>query len=126
MTALKKVLDIAGAEFDYDKWNVAMSLFFDIADVLDASDIEGDVTPEVFARWQYHRAPFRAVPSLETIASRAEDFIEGEWADDYSYATVALASALLIGEITQQDLVYVGDVLSRYTSLLGKAGLSYC
>ncbi|BBC53801.1 hypothetical protein [Mycobacterium phage PP] len=119
------IADIAGADDWYDLYGTALNLHFDIAEVLDASDVEGDVTPGPFARWQYRRPPL-TVPDLETIAARAEDFSEGEWADDYGYATVALASALLAGEITQADLVYVGDVLSRYLTLLEANGERCC
>jgi hypothetical protein len=88
------------------------------------TDIEGDVTPQPFARWQYQRAPF-AVPSVETVAARADDFSEGEWADDYTYGQVSLASAYVSGDITQSDLIYAGDVLSRYTDLLRQFGKDY-
>jgi hypothetical protein len=101
-----------------------MGMFFDVASVLDMSDIEGDVSPEPFARWQYQRAPF-TVPAIETVAARADDYNEGEWADDYTYGQVALAIAYQDGEITQADLIYAGDVLSRYTDILRRNGKDY-
>jgi hypothetical protein len=124
-TALARIIDITDADdWQYDRWGTAVSLHFDIASVLDMSDIEGDVSPEPFARWQYRRAPF-TVPDIETVTARADDFHEGEWSDDYSYAQVALAVAYRDGDITQADLIYAGDVLSRYTALLDRAGVSY-
>lgn len=112
-------------DWEYDPFGTAMALHFAIAEVLDASDVEGDVTPEPFDRWQYRRAPARTVPALEVIAARAEDFHEGEWSDDYSYATVALAAALVAGEVSQDDLIYAGDVLSRYVAVLERSGKTY-
>jgi cbb3-type cytochrome oxidase subunit 1 len=120
-----RIAEIAGVDDWYDKWGTAMNLFFDIAEVLDMTDIEGDVTPGPFAQWGYRRSPVVAVPSIETVAARAEDFAEGEWADDCSYTVVALAVAYRDEVITQADLVYAGNVLERYTTLLQSAGVSY-
>lgn len=120
-----RIADIAGADdWEHDPYGTATILHFDIAAVLDASDVEGDITPAPFARWGYRRAPF-TVPALETIAARADDFAEGEYSGDYTFGTVALAVALRDDEISQDDLVYVGDVLSRYARLLDRAGRSY-
>ena len=119
-----RIAEIAGADDWYDKWGTAMNLFFDIAEVLDMTDIEGDVTPEPFAQWQYRRSPV-TVPAIETVAARAEYFSEGEWANDYSYSVVSLAVAYRDGDISQADLVYAGNVLERYTALLELAGVSY-
>jgi hypothetical protein len=80
-----------------------MNLHFDIAEVLDMTDIA----------------------SIETVAARAEDFAEGEWSDDYSYSLVALAAAYRDEVVSQADLIYAGNVLSRYTSLLKLAGVDY-
>ena len=124
-TRFSTIADIAGAEdWDYDPWGTATGLHFDIAAVLDMSDVEGDVSPEPFARWQYRRAAI-AVPAIETVAARADRFSEDEGADDYSYGTVELAFAYQNGDITQADLIYAGDVLSRYSRLLERAGRSY-
>ena len=120
-----RIAEIAGVDDWYDRWGAAMNLFFDIAEVLDMTDIEGDVTPGPFAQWQYRRSPVVTVPAIETVAARAEDFAEGEWADDYSYSQVALAAAYRDGEIDQSDLIYAGNVLERYTALLELAGKSY-
>jgi len=120
-----RIAEIAGADDWYDKWGTAINLFFDMAEVLDMTDIEGDVTPGPLAQWQYRRSPVVAVPSIETVAARAEDFAEGEWADDYSYSVVALAVAYQDEVIFQADLVYAGNVLERYTALLELAGVSY-
>lgn len=119
-----RVRDIAGADDDSDRWGWAMNLFFDVASVLDMSDIECDVTLQPFDRWQYQRAQV-AVPDIETVAARADDFTEGEYADDYTYGEVALAVAVRDGDLTQADLIYAGDVLDRYTSLLRLAGMDY-
>ena len=121
----KLIADHAGADDWYDAYGTGMMLAFDICTVLDAADIEGDVTPALFDRWQYRRGASVTVPSLETIAARAEDFIEGEWADDFTYGEVGLASALVSGDITVADLIYVGEVMHRYTSLLASAGRDY-
>lgn len=121
-----RVADIAGADdWQHDPRGTAIVLHFDIAEVLDAADIEGDVTPKPFARWQYRRSPIVSVPSIDTLAERAEHFCEGEWADDYSYGVIALAVAYRDGDITNADLIYAGDVLSRYTAWLDRHGRSY-
>ena len=121
----ERIADIAGADdWQYSPWGTSMGLFFDVASVLDMSDVEGDVTPKPFARWQYQRAPF-AIPAIETVAARGDDFNEGELADDFTYAQVALAMAYRDEEITQADLIYAGDVLDRYTKLLRRAGRGY-
>lgn len=117
---LASVVEIDG----FDLWGSTMEMFFAVASVLDMTDIEGNVSPEPFARWQYGRAPF-TIPAVETVAARADDFSEGEFADDYSHAQVMLASAYVNGEVTQSDLVYAGDVLSRYTDLLRRNGRDY-
>jgi len=62
---------------------------------------------------------------IDTVAARADDFAEGEWADDYSYGQVALAVAVRDGDIATGDLIYAGDVLSRYAALLRLAGKDY-
>ena len=122
---INQLADIAGADdFAFDPWGTAMGLLFDVAQVLDMSDIEGDVTPGTFARWQYRRAPF-TVPDIDTVADRAGDCSEGEYADDYSFGVIALAVAYRNGEITQADLIRAGDVLDRYTALLRLAGRDY-
>lgn len=120
-----RIADIAGADdWEHDPWGTSMGLFFDVASVLDMSDIEGDVTPGPFARWQYGRGA-STVPSIETVAARGDDFNEGEFADDYSYAQISLAMAVRDGELTQTDLIYAGDVLDRYTALVRRAGQDY-
>lgn len=111
----KRIADIAGADDWYDAWGTAMSLHFDIAAVLDASDIDGSVTPWPFARWEYQRPPF-TVPSIESMISGA---------DLYSYGEVELAKAYFNGEITQADLIHAGDVLERYERTLRAAGKDY-
>lgn len=122
---LRRVIDIAGADdWEYDPWGTAMGLMFDVASVLDMSDVEGDVTPQPFARWNYRRAPF-TVPAIDTVAARADDYNEGEWVDDYTYGEISLAAAFRDGHITQTDLIYAGDVLNRYTALLRLAGEDY-
>ena len=124
---LENVLDIAGADDWYDPWGTAMALHFDIAAVLDMAQayVREDITTKPFARWQYHRAAARSVPALEDVAARADDFAEGEWADDYTYGTVMLAAALYAEQISAADLIYAGDVLAKYTHLLELAGKSY-
>ena len=121
-----RIADIAGAEdWDHAPLETSLGLFFDIASVLDMSDIEGDVTPEPFARWQYRRTPF-TVPSIETVADRyISEFSEGEWSDDYTYGQIELAYALHNEQITQADLIYAGDVLNRYLELLKLADRDY-
>lgn len=123
-TRFDLVANIAGADDWYSPGETARSLFFDIASVLDMSDVEGNVTPQPFAQWGYHRAPF-TVPSIETVAARGDNFNEGEWTDDYSYAQVNLAMAIRDGSLTQSDLIYAGNVLDHYTNLLRLAGRDY-
>jgi len=121
----ERIQEIAEPDWsEYDLWGKAMGMFFDIASVLDMTDIEGNVSPQPFARWDYRRAPF-TIPAVETVAARAGDFQEGEFADDYTYGQIALADAYVREEITQADLIYAGDVLSRYTDLLRRAGKDY-
>lgn len=113
---MKLIADHAAADdWAYDPWGTANMLAFDICEVLDAADIEGDITPEPFARWEYRR-PACAVPALETLAADEE----GD-----SYGARCLAQALLAGDITVADLIYAGDVLDRYTRLLRAAGRDY-
>ena len=120
-----RIQEIAEPDWsDHDLWGTAMGMFFAVASVLDMTDIEGDVSPKPFARWQYGRG-MGTIPDVESVASRAEQFSEGEFADDYSYGQIMLASAFVNGEITQADLIYAGDVLSRYADLLRKAGKDY-
>jgi hypothetical protein len=126
VSRFERIATVAGADdWGHDPWGTAMSLFFSVAAVLDMTDIEGDVTPGPFARWDYNRPPFTSVPSVETVAARAEDFSEGEYADDFGYAEIELAAAYVAGEITQDDLIYVGNVLDRYTAQLRLAGADY-
>lgn len=109
------VTDHAGADdWAHDPWGTANMLAFDICAVLDAADVEGDLTPAPFARWEYRRGA-HTVPSLETLASEEGD----------SYGEQALAQAVLDGEITVSDLIYVGNVMDRYIRLLAAAGKSY-
>ena len=124
ISRFENVMNEAGADFSIDPWGSVMGLFFDIAEVLNMADVEGDMTPALFEKWQYRPGPF-AVPDIEAVAAREEDFSEGEFADDYSYGLVALVWALHSGCITVEDLVYAGNVLDRYSRLLDAAGLSY-
>lgn len=112
----KLVADHAGAhDWGHDPYGTGMTLAFDVAAVLDAADVAGDITPEPFARWEYGRGA-ATVPSLDTLASDTH----GD-----SYGAQSLAQALLDGDITTDDLIYVGDVMDRYTRLLDAAGRSY-
>ena len=120
-----RIQEIAEPDWsEHDLWGNAMGMFFAVASVLDMTDIEGDVTPKPFDRWQYGRG-MGTVPDVESVAARAGHYNEGEFAGDYSYGEIALAEAFVSGEITQSDLVYAGDVLSRYTDLLRSAGKDY-
>lgn len=123
----ERIATIAGADdWQHDQWGTSMGLFFDVASVLDMSNVTGDITDVVFRRWGYQRALVtHTIPSIETVAARGDDFHEGEFSDDYSYAQVALAMAIRDDEISQEDLVYAGDVLDRYTGLLRRAGKDY-
>lgn len=113
---LKLVADHAGADdWAHDPYGTAMNLAFDICEVLDAADIEGDITPQPFTRWCYNRGACVTVPSLETLASEEGD----------SYGAQSLAQAILDGDITTKQLIYVGDVMDRYTRILAAAGRDY-
>lgn len=112
----KKVADYAGADgWSYDPYGTAMMLFFDVATVLDAADVEGDITPQPFAEWGYHRGA-RPVPSLDSLA--AEEDCEACGERD-------LAQAVLDGIITTDELLYVGRVLHRYVAVLTAHGRDY-
>ena len=114
----KLVTDHAGADdWAYDPYGTAMGLAFDICEVLDAADIEGDITPELFSQWEYRPSPCVTVPSLETIAAQGED------AD--SFGAMCLPQAVIDGDVTQADLIYAGNVMHRYTALLIAAGRDY-
>lgn len=108
-----------------DDWGSTMGLFFDVAAVLNMSDIEGDVTPEAFARWDFNPSPYVSVPDLESVAALSETYNEKEYSDDYSFNVIALAESLVNGSITQEDLIYVGNVLDKYTAILRIAGKDY-
>lgn len=124
-TRFNLIAGIAGADdWEYDPFGTTMELFFAVAEVLNMSDIADDVTPVPFKHWQYRPAPF-AIPALEDVAARADHFSEGEFSDDYSYATVMLAAALNDETITQADLVYVGEVLHKYCVILESTGRTY-
>lgn len=112
---LQTVLDHAGADDWHDAWGTAVNLAFDICETLDAADVAGDLTPTHFTQWGYRRGAAVAVPALETLAADSET----------SYGAAGLAQALLDGDITTSDLVYVGNVMDRYTRLLDAAGRSY-
>jgi hypothetical protein len=123
---LDKVLDFVGCDdAAHDPWGSYMMAFFNVALVLDMGDVEGDVTPEPFDRWEYHPSPFVSVGDLESVAARMDDFNEGEFEGDEDYGVVALASAVVDGTVTLEDLVYVGDVLSRVTDRLRAQGRDY-
>ena len=114
---IKLIADHAGADdWAYDPYGTGMNLAFDICEVLNAADVEGDITPAPFARWQYSPSPYVTVPSLDTLA----DDEEGE-----SWGARALADSLRSGENTTDQLIKAGDVLSRYVSLLTLAGRDY-
>jgi len=115
MSKFQTVADYAGADgWSYDPWGTAALLAFDICAVLDAADIEGDITPEPFAQWEYRRGA-HAVPSLETLAGEGGD----------SYGEQSLAQAILDGDLTPDDLIYAGNVIDRYMALLTAAGRDY-
>lgn len=129
-----RIAETAGSELptERDVWGETMRVFFAVAEVLHTtaevvmeSDGYHDHALEAFARWDYLPSPYVAVPDVEAVAARASEFSEGEFSDDYSYATVALASAYVNGELTQEDLIYAGDVLSRYSDMLRTAGKDY-
>ena len=123
---LDRVLEIVGCEdTEYDPWGSYMAAFFTVAEVLDMADVVGNETPEVFERWAYGPSPFVAVADIETVAARIDDFSEGEWADDFEWGAVALSSAVVEGEVTIEDLIYVGDVLCRVVDKLKHQGRSY-
>lgn len=115
MSNLKTVADYAGADgWSYDPWGTATMLAFDICAVLNAADIEGNITREPFARWEYRPSPYVTVPSLESLATSGD-----------SYGEQYLAQAILAGDLTQADLIHAGNVLDRYTAILRAAGLDY-
>ena len=126
ISRFERVAMLAGCMDDreHDPWGEAMHMFFGVASVLDMTDVEGDVTPGPFARWDYRRASAWGVPAVGDVAARAEGS-EGEWADDYTYAQIQLAFGYVEGAITQADLVYAGDVLHKYACLLERAGKNY-
>jgi len=115
---VQRVLDHHGGADWYDPWGSAMDLHFDICEVLDAADVAGDLTPALFAAWQYHRSPVVAVPSLDTLAAEVDDPAGGGGA-------AHLAVALRDGDISVADLVYTGRVMDTYCRLLELAGKSY-
>lgn len=126
-------MDLAAINWDSgDPWGSTMGMFFDVAEVLHMtsevvmeSDGYHDHALEALARWDYRPSPYVSVPDVEDVASRAEHFSEGEFADDYSYGVIQLASAIHSGDLTQSDLIYAGNVLDRYSEVLRRAGKDY-
>lgn len=116
--ALKLVLDHHGGADWHDPWGSAISLHFDICEVLDAAADAADLTPALFAEWQYHRSPVVAVPSLDTLAAEVDD-------PAGCGGAAHLAAALRDGDISVADLVYTGRVMDTYCRLLERAGRSY-
>lgn len=115
MSKFKTVADHAGADgWTYDPWGTAALLAFDICAVLNAADIEGNITPEPFARWEYRPSPYVTVPSLESLTTSGD-----------SYGEQSLAQAILDGDLTPADLIYAGNVIDRYMALLTAAGRDY-
>jgi hypothetical protein len=116
-STIKLIADHADAwDWAHDPYGTAVGLAFDICEVLNAADVEGDITPEPFARWQYSPSPYVAVPSLDTLADEE---------DGDSYGVRALAESLRDGEITTDQLIKAGDVLDRYIDLCILAGRDY-
>jgi hypothetical protein len=126
VSRFENIMHLAAIELDtHDLWGSALGMFFDIAAVLDMSDVDGSVTPAPFARWDYHRG-YGSIPDIHALADRfATDYSEGEFADDYGYSVMALAAAYVDGLVSQADLIYAGDVLDRYTRVLRSAGKDY-
>ncbi len=85
---MDKIISIAGGFDKHDIWDSTLSIRFDIYDVLDA----------------------RYISSIEELALNEEGY--------YSLGVKRLASAMLEGEITPQELIYAGTVLTKYVGLL--------
>jgi hypothetical protein len=112
-STVRRVADIAGSwDWDHDPWGTGLGLQFAICHVLDAIGGYGDA----LARWEYSRGamPVRSIVALANDDEELED-----------YETSALASAILDGYLTPDDLVHAGNVLARYTALARLAGRDY-
>ena len=87
-----------------DAWGDTMGWWFGIADVLWHAE---NGTIEIPAHWQYRHSP----------VCREVDL------DDWPGSEIAEGHAA--GYYSADDLLYAGEVLTRYAALLDKAGLSY-
>lgn len=95
-----------------DKWGCAMGTYFALADVL---YVAGDLVP---VAWKYR-------PGLTVQGYKGLDDMAECAGSELSYDSEHIAALLVAGEITEPDLLQAGNVLSRYTALLDKTGLSY-
>jgi len=107
VTEKKEAMSMVRMEYgDNDPWGTTMSHMFAIADVIyhDVLYPDGENLP---AAWQYMHSP--VCGGVDT----------NSWPDaEYS-------DYLVRGEMTIDQLLYAGNVLNRYASVLTKAGLAY-
>lgn len=98
---------------DGDKWGSAINALFDVANVMDAADI--DVPEEL----EFHRS-YLDIRSLADMANEERD----DYAES-TYGEFVLASEYLAGNITENDMRLAALTLNRYLALCRAAGLDY-
>jgi hypothetical protein len=90
-----------------DAWGSTLQWHFAICEVLTAAGWD------VPAKWEFHQGPI----------SRGESIYDVARGDEYPDA--ALAESVIHNDYTPDDLLYAGEVLHRYASVLRRAGVSY-
>jgi len=115
------IVDLAGSDLKPGRLEDAVALHFDICDVLNMLDIEGDITPGPFQAWGYKPSAYVSVPDVEIVAAEADLPLDDQ---TESWGVIWLCYGLTHGQIRQDDLIYAGNVLQRYTALLEANGQS--
>jgi len=92
-----ELLDILRIDLPIDRWGHAMSAWFDVAEEMYIRDIN---IPE---QWKFN-------PGIGVL--------RGERNEGSLFKVFGI-------ELTDDELIYAGRVLERYTSILDSAGMSY-
>jgi hypothetical protein len=102
MTNKRAALDaVRMDDYKYDPWGTCMMHWFGVANVLYSE------FGEVPADWEFR-------PGM------GAGEIDSEESPDYQYL-----ESLRAGELTENDLIYAGNVLSRWSNRLKRAGRDY-
>jgi hypothetical protein len=101
---------------DYDPWGSAMSAAWTVAEVARAVDVL-EIESILEITWN-------CVPVID-LSEAAASLDDRDNNGDVSFGTAILAAAYLSGDVTDDDLLFVARVLSRYLNLCRAAGLDY-